>query len=608
MTCMLSLAMMLLCSIRAGAAPESVYERAQARQNDLVLGVYLTAGTVERVFELEQDPAALLREYGFTRVTIEVYRSGHIVPAGHLARVRDYFREHGFDVIGGIATTPGGETGVRQEGPLDWYNWQTPKTRQDLEAVVRSAAPLFDVFVIDDFLCTGDVSAESVEAKGDRSWSPYRCELMVSVARDVFIAPAKEANPDITMIIKFPQWYDLFHEYGYAVASHAARFDRVWVGTETRGARTQRYGFVQPYEAFVNYRWIASVAPDTTEAAWFDHGDCDALDFVDQAYQSVLAGARILNVFNFADVLGGHPGDALLAGELDRLADLAAAVRTAPVQGAAAYKPVDSDAGGNLYVMDFLGMLGVPLVPVATFPREAKALFLPVQAAADPAIFAKLQEYLSRGGRAIVTAGFLERVPEAVALAGVEPVLFEPVQASSILANGEPMAVPQGLDLAALLKPGNAEILLEAIVDNVDVEPVPFLTRRGVQSGDLYVLNCHTFSQANFDAVGEVLLAPRPLGLLELPQGAADTLRAVFCEPLGLTLEAPTRVSMQPIGERALFVQNYNETPVTLALRTPAVTAGAAWRNRFTGAEVAVSDGRLVFELGARDRCWLEPR
>ncbi|HNV23047.1 MAG TPA: hypothetical protein PKM22_15430, partial [Candidatus Hydrogenedentes bacterium] len=169
MTRVLFLAMTLLCSIRAGAAPESVHERAQARRDDLVLGAYLTAGTVEGLFELEQDPVALLRQYGFTRVTVEVYRSGQIVPPGHLARVRDHFRDHGFEVVGGIATTPGGETGVRQEGPLDWYNWQNPKTRQDLETVMRSVAPLFDVFVIDDFLCTGDVSEESVQARGDRS-------------------------------------------------------------------------------------------------------------------------------------------------------------------------------------------------------------------------------------------------------------------------------------------------------------------------------------------------------------------------------------------------------------------------------------------------------
>ena len=605
MTHLIFLSMALVLSGQSDADRDSLHERALARQSDLILGVYLTTDAVEQVFTLERDAAAMLRDYGFTWVTIEVYRSGKIIPIEDLARVRDYFQEQGFEVVGGIATTPGGDTGIRQEGPLGWYNWQNPKTQHDLEEIMRSVAPLFDLFVIDDFLCTGDVSEESKEAKGEARWSEYRCELMAEVARDVFISPAKEVNPDITMIIKFPQWYDLFHQFGYTVASHAGSFDRVWVGTETRGARTQRYGFVQPYEAFVNYRWIASVAPETIQAAWFDHGDCDALDFVDQAYQSVLAGARILSVFNFLDVLNGHPGDELLAQEFDRLADLAATVKTGPVQGVAAYKPVGSDAGGNLYVMDFIGMLGVPLVPTSAFPHEAKVLFLPEQAASDPGVMTKLRARLSRGGRVIVTPGFLARLPEAAELTGVGSVQLAPVRAEAVLLNGEAVPVQHGLDLAALLEPGDAEVLLEALVDS---KPVPFLTRRRFQNSGLYVLNCHTFSQADFDAVGEVLLAPRELGLLELPQGATDLLRAVFLEPLGLALDAPTRVCLQPFGEQEFFVQNYNETPVTAILRAPATVDGGTWHNQLTGAEVPVSDGNLLIELDARGRCWLKPR
>ena len=158
---------------------------------------------------------------------------------------------------------PGGAAGLVQLAK--------PENPAGSRTVMRSVAPLFDVFVIDDFLCTGDVSEESVQARGDGSWSRNRCELSGSGGPRRLQLSATEANPDITMIVKFPQWYDLFHEYGYAVASHAARFERVWVGTETRGARTQRYGFVQP-TSLCELPWIASIAPDKTESAWFDHG------------------------------------------------------------------------------------------------------------------------------------------------------------------------------------------------------------------------------------------------------------------------------------------------------------------------------------------------
>lgn len=587
----------------ASVGEESVFEQAQARRADLQLGVYLTAGAVEGPFDADPEPVVLLREYGFTRVTIEVYRSGQIVPPERLVRVRDYFRDHGFDVIGGIATTPGGEVGVHQEGPLGWYNWQNPKTRRDLEAIMRAVAPIFDVFVIDDFLCTGDVSDESKQAKGDRSWTRYRCELMAQVGQDVFIAPAKEENPNITMIVKFPQWYDRFHLFGYPVARHAAQFDRVWVGTETRGARTQRFGFVQPYEAFVNYRWIASVAPDKTECAWFDHGDCGALDFVDQAYQSVLAGARILSVFNYSDVVRGHPGDVLLAQEYDHLADLAAAVRRNPVWGVRAYKPVGSDAGGDLYLMDSVGMLGVPLVPTAHFPHEAEVVLLPTQAASDPAILNKLQQFLAKGRRLIMTAGFVSRVPGAAEIAGLEPVILDQLTARGILLEGEEVPVKHGLDLAAALRPKNAKTVLEAVYDQ---NVIPFLTQYRGESGDVWVLNSHTFSQADFEAVGEVLLAPRPLGLLELPETAANLLRSAFCEPLGITMQAPACVTLQPLGEQGFFIQNYNEESAAVSLTPRRNGNGITYREHFTGNALVPSDNQMHFEIGPRDRWWLE--
>jgi len=593
----------LLFPTIASIGQETLYERARARRADLQLGVYVTAGAVEGIFEGGGDPVALLRAYGFTHVMIEVYRSGRIVAPDHLVRVRDYFRDNGFDVMGGIATTPGSDVGVRQEGPLDWYNWQNEKTRGDLERIVRSVAPIFDAFVIDDFLCTGDVSEESKQARGERPWDEYRCDLMSAVARAVFIAPAKEENPDITMIVKFPQWYDRFHLFGYPLEQHAAEFDRVWVGTETRGARTQRFGFVQPYEAFVNYRWIASVAPEKTECAWFDHGDCDALDFVDQAYHSVLAGARILSIFNYSDVKRGHSGDALLVQEYEHLADLARAVRRDPVWGVPAYKPVGSDAGGDLYLMDFVGMLGVPLVPTADFPSEAKAIFLPTQAAADSDILGKMQAYLAGGGQVIVTAGFLSCVLDAAEAAGLEPVELECITARGVSLNGQPVPVKYGLDLAAPLKVKQAEVMLEAVCDE---GVVPFLTRYRRDGGEICVLNSHTFSQEDFDAVGEVLLAPRPLGLLELPEPAANRLRSAFCEPLQLAMEAPPRVTLQPLGEQGFFIQNYNEEPATVSLK-PLLTEGdTAYREHFTGKRLPLVDGRLQCTLGARERWWIE--
>ena len=55
------------------------------------------------------------------------------------------------------------------------------------------------------------------------------------------------------------------------------------------------------------------------------------------------------------------------------------------MQGVAYYKPPNSEPGDNRYLMDYLGMLGIPVVPVAEYPMESEAVILGVQAAHDPA-------------------------------------------------------------------------------------------------------------------------------------------------------------------------------------------------------------------------------
>ncbi len=592
-------------SATVGTAAEHVFDYTQHHEKGLKLSVYITAQTVQSLLDDSQDAAALVRDYGITKVYLEVYRGGVVVSQGHLEKVRDYFLAHGLEVAGGMATVPGGDFGVRQVGRLKWFNWQNEKTQRDLESVIRMAAEVFGALILDDFLCTADVSEESTKARGTRSWSDYRCDLLSEVVEKVLVVPAREVNPGITMIVKFPQWYDRFHMFGYDVRKHVQVFDRVWVGTESRGARTQRYGFVQPYEGFVNYRWIGSIAGEKMGGAWFDHGDCTANDFIEQAYQSVLAGAPEITIFNYRDLARGHPGDKLLRDEYGRLADLAEVIRDHPVRGIPAYKPVNSDAGADLYLMDFIGMLGVPVVPCSTFPEDARVVFLPFQAAADAAIPRKIEAAIARGTRLVMTAGFLAKAHNGAQLAAVAglhgPVLAEPMQASEILVDGNPVQVTHGLDLQAKLRTDGAEMLLAAAVSG---KAVPFLTRNTFHGTPVFVLNTHTYSQEDFDAVGEVLLAPRPLGLLEVPKAWANAIRDLFTAPLGLLLDAPTRVTLQPMGEAGWFIHNYNEEPSHVVLSLDSELTGKPI-DGFTGEPLAHEGCRIEMLLPPRSRKWV---
>ena len=599
----------------AGTAPGTTWESARSRISGLRFGSYATSQQVE---QLATDEAfrttawEAIQRMGITKLYVEVYRGGHMVSSDQLVLVRDWLRQKGLDVVGGIATVPGGEIGVRQKGPLGWFNWQNDKTRRDLEKIMRRAAPLFDTFIVDDFLCTGDVSEESKSAKGDRSWGEYRRALMTQVAQSVFVGPAKQENPGITMIVKYPQWYDRFHLFGYDAETLPRLFDRVWVGTETRGRNTRRFGFVQPYEGFINYRWLTSIAGNRIGGARFDHGDCAEYDFLDQAYMSVLAGARELVFFNLGDLVQGHPDHAKVVTEFDRLVKLADFVRTHPVTGVPAYKPPNSDPGGDMYLMDFLGMLGIPVVPVHRFPETAPVIFLPAQAAADPDLLNRVKKAMAKGTHVIVTTSLLIALPHGGALArlvGVDPNTRSSPTRASCTAGATEVMVDLEMPIETAARPGD-------VTCTATGKTLLLLRTASTPSGTISLLNTHTYSQADFDAIGEVLLCPRPLGLLALDGPPLSALRRAFREVTGPAFDGPSGVTFHPLSgssERGFVVQNFNAQDVNVGIRLQ-VQAGKpiSFTERFSGKPLpihAIDAGAgvvLDLTIPARGRVWIQ--
>jgi len=582
---------------------------AKARSNDLKLSIYITAHAVNSLLVDEvgrREALSIFRCNGITKAYIEVYRGGLVIEQALLEEVKAFFLKNDIEVVGGIATVPGADFGIKQEGPLGWFNWQHPKTQKDLKEVMRMAASVFDEFIVDDFLCTSDTSIISKEAKGEMSWSQYRMNLLTGLSEEIFIKPAKEVNPDITMIIKFPQWYDRFHLFGYDIERGSSLYDKVWVGTESRGQYTQRFGFVQPYEGFVNYRWISDIAGAKMAGAWFDHGDCDKNDFIEQAWQTVLAGAKEIVFFNYFDFVNGHPSHHLVRTQFHQLADLAKYVNNNPVEGIAAYKPQYSDAGGDLYFMDIVGMLGIPLVPHFQYPENAKVILLPTQAAKDHDILKKIEKSLAKGTTIIFTSGFIANANNAekiAELAGIEyPVVVNPVKANKIYNNGKYEKITNGLDLETIPVLINSKALLNAELDS---KLIPFFIKSEHESGTIFTINSHTFSQADFDAVGEVLLCPKSLGLLEIPTDWANTIRNAIVSPLNFELLASTRIVVQPIGDSAWMFHNYNQNKEDLIFIKSNLSK-TKLLNGFTGDTILTHGDTLKLSLQARSRIWIK--
>ena len=588
---------------------DDLYNYAKDHLNDLRLSTYITIGAIQN--ELDDpfgrmEAVSVLRSLGITKAYIETYRSGHVADKELLITIRDNFLHNGIEVAGGIATTPGKDFGVRQDGLYGWFNFQDPKTQADLEKVVRLTAQVFDEMIIDDFLCSDDKSDISNQAREERSWSQYRMDMMTDLAERLFIKPAREENHDITIIIKYPQWYDRFHMFGYDVPRESKLFDRVWIGTETRGPETRRMGYVQQYEGFVNFRWIRSFSPEKIGGAWFDHIDCNGNDFIDQAYMSVLAGAKEIIFFNYLDLMTGHPGHHLLRRQYPILIDLARMVRQQPVKGVYGYKPPYSDPHSNHYIMDYMGMIGVPLIPASSFPSQAEVIFLPIQAAKDGQLLAHITNAVDSGKTLILTSGLLNILAEnqeLFSIVGIKSVdstrelLADKVYTENVMTNlDDPVPLP------VKLNPSTANTLLSASQDGVSW---PLLTVNTKPSGaNVYVLNLRTFSENDFAAIKEVLLAPIFVSWMKMPTTILNTIRQAFTDPLGITLKVPGRVSLHIFGDNNWIVYNFNNEAVKCEISLSEIK-NKSFKNQVTGESIEPNHDVLNLSIEKRSMLWI---
>lgn len=536
----------------------------------LRVSVYATAGGVENYLgdeNLSRQAIQAMKALKVSRVFLEGRRGDEYVPPGRMREIADALRRQGFEVSGGIATVPGRTFGVRQNGGLNWLNYEAEKTRIDIAGFFRENAPLFDELIVDDFYCTADTSPESERARAERSWADYRQDLLVSLAEPMMLTPARAARPGVRVIVKYPQWYDRFHLFGYNPARLSPYFDAVWVGTEVRNPETPRMGYVQPTQGYINFRWIRAVAGEKVRGAWFDHIECTAQNFVDQAYQSVLASARELTLFHLGDLVASHPGDALLAQRLPELETLAVKLLGREPRGIACYKPPASDGDENLYLMDYVAMLGLPVVPVAEYPRRAPVAMLGVQAAKDPRLTEQVKGHLGAGATVIATPALLRRNRALAEMAGVRVAPeARPARVAIVHAGGASIPLATAIEVDAGLSAAAATVLISG---TGPTGRLPLLSRRG----RFFVWNIRTFSEEDFRQTGEWLLPPKPLGWMRLPDRVANELRRPLLEPLKLRFEAPARVALYDFGGLRC-VYNFRDEAASVRLDGTAIEVG----------------------------------
>ncbi|MEN6338174.1 MAG: hypothetical protein ABFE01_28285 [Phycisphaerales bacterium] len=407
----------LIGFMASGAWGQSLWELAKANRDTLRISTLLDAQDVRD--RLSTDPGIdkaidWCKQTGVTRVFMESYRDGYTAERPAIEHAKGRFIEAGIEVSGCVTPTNVGKKSTGWKGISCYTDEATQKRVQE---IFEYAASLSDEIMIDDFWFTDCECPECQKARGDRSWAQYRCDLMTRVSRERILQPARAVNPNVKIIVKYPQWYDQFHNRGYDVVRETADFDRIWVGTETRDYEDKQWGGDVQYKGYYLMRWLGEIGGPKCGGGWFDPYGTHENTYVEQARQTVLADAKEMLLFCYGSLLnGGAAADVeKLRTEIPSLFKLAAMVRNQPLRGIAAPKPAGSDGRNEQYVCDFAGMLGLPLIPTAEIRTDAKAAFLSIYALKDPQWSDNLAAMLKAGTPVLVTDGLAARLPSDLA-------------------------------------------------------------------------------------------------------------------------------------------------------------------------------------------------
>ena len=356
--------------------------------------------------EIRRGVSQYLQHVPLKKVDLENHRGTVDVPVRRLREIKALLESYGLTVSGGITSTVLVDD-VQKPTIFDTFCYTDPRHRETYLEIVREAASVFDEIILDDFFFTSCRCEMCIQAKGSLSWKDFRQQQMTDFSREM-VAEAKRVNPRLNFIIKYPNWYESYHECGYTPMTQRNIFDMVYTGTETREPLYAAQ-HLQRYESYSLMRLLENTAPARNGGGWIDlGGSSDNLSrWLEQAEFTLLGGAKELTLFNFPGLLDSP---ALYAMEpvlrrVDRFLDHAGK----PI-GTAVWEPFD--ANGEDQLCSYLGMCGAALELYPDFPEDAPAVLMTQRAACKPDAMETLEAYVRRGGTAIVTIGFFHEMYE----------------------------------------------------------------------------------------------------------------------------------------------------------------------------------------------------
>ena len=252
---------------------------------------------------LESRWETISQQVKVDKIYLETHRDMLIVDEETITKAKKFFNDRGIETAGGITLT------VNERNRFQTFCYSNPEHRQKVKQIVEYTAGLFDVVILDDFFFTNCKCQMCIQAKGDKSWTRYRLDLLEEASRELILKPAKAVNPNVKVIIKYPNWYEHFQGLGFNLRAQPALFDGLYTGTETRDpVRSQQH--LQQYQSYLIFRYFENLKPGGNTGGWVDTGGVPYMDrYAEQLWLTLFAKAPEITLFDFRQMLRPFSAD-----------------------------------------------------------------------------------------------------------------------------------------------------------------------------------------------------------------------------------------------------------------------------------------------------------
>jgi hypothetical protein len=581
--------------------------------------VYVRAYEVQKMADpgwLEKNWAIVERQVKVDKVYLETHRDLIIIDPATLAKAKAFFAAKGIATAGGIAF-------VRNERNLfETFCYTQPAQRAKVKEIVEATARAFDEIILDDFFFTSCKDDSCIRAKGDRSWTDFRLDLMKEVSQHLVLDAARAVNPRVKITIKFPNWYEHFQGMGYDLEAQPKLFDAIYTGCETRDS-VYNHQHLQPYQSFQQVRYFDNIKPGGNGGGWVDTGDRIHADrYAEQLWLTLFAKAPEITLFAMHELLQPllpsdrapwqdqhtsfdyaavaqpvagapagetHPTMAAAAGFALRQVDDVLGGLGTPV-GIASYRPYHST--GEDFLHNYLGGIGLPIDLHPEFPQDAPLVLLTADAAHDPDLVAKIKAHLMSGKDIIITSGLLRAIQDRGFRREIAEIHVTDHKTLTREFGGRPLGREHPRIDHDILLPeiayntNDSWTLLASMTDGLGY---PVLQYVPYDRGHLYVLTI----PENFAE------------LYRLPPPVLDAVRRVASKNLFVRLQGPGQIALIPYDNHAMVVESFRDEAAEIQL----VTASdiARLHNDVTGEELTgkKEGGECVFSMRLKPHSFL---